>query len=211
MSRQSRPAGFSNCPKSIWAESAPIAALPHHRRHQGLQSGCVQTGRDSSASSAPITFSRCTAACFTLEIKRPPEHSNERFKAGAAQRGVSARSLPNRNLSQRSRVLLPSRLTHISPAEVTWSHDTVSMVEMLHHVCVSTVTVSCESGSSVNLTGERSRHGCRKERSFNRFQACSSPSPHLPRDQSGGGALTFPPGSDVKIHRFLIQTTTPEK
>lgn len=48
----------SNCLKSIWSKStrasAPIPAHPHHRRHQGLQNGRVQTARDSSASSAPI-------------------------------------------------------------------------------------------------------------------------------------------------------------
>lgn len=50
--------GASNCLKSIWSKStwasAPIPAHPHHRQHQGLQSVCVQTARDSSASSAPI-------------------------------------------------------------------------------------------------------------------------------------------------------------
>lgn len=83
----------SNCLKSIWSKStrasAPIPAHPHHRRHQGLQSGRVQTARDSSASSAAIRSNNLqllhrgpsAPRVFTLEIKccvllLPLEYSN---------------------------------------------------------------------------------------------------------------------------------------
>lgn len=82
-------------------------------------------------------------------------------------------------------------------------------------VYVSTVTFSGEISSSVQLTDETRRHGCRKERrALTTSRVVLHPrliNGHFPDDQSGRDGLTFPAGSDLKIQMFLIETTTPKK
>lgn len=82
-SRQSRPAAFSNCPKSIRAESAgpsaPIGAPTRHPDIKGFRAAALQpaaTARPHRRPFRPITFSCCTA-CYLGDQTSPPSFQRE--------------------------------------------------------------------------------------------------------------------------------------